>query len=112
MAAKILASLIDGRVVPWFSEEDPIPAKFVVIPDGLYERFKAGEITDGKELARQALADDAEIGTAKMNVAVPKKVAPAGDADPGGVDVESVPQGEPTSSEVIHFPKKGKSARL
>lgn len=106
--AKLIASLVDGRVCPWYSEEDPIPAKFVVIPDKLREKYIKGEITDGKALAKMALAEDGSVvGTAVQNVATPppEKPLPEGvGEDPSTVDPEKVKEGEPTSKEVTHFP--------
>ena len=52
---KRIASLVDGRICPWYCVEDPIPEKFVVIPDALWARHQSGEITDGKVLAKMAL---------------------------------------------------------
>jgi hypothetical protein len=105
----LIASLVDGRVCPWYSEEDPIPAKFVVIPTKLREKYIKGEITDGKALAKMALAEDGSIvGTAVQNVAPPppETPLPAGvGEDPSTVDPKKVEKGVPTSKEVTHFPK-------
>lgn len=100
--AKTIASLIDGRVVPWFSEEDPVPEKFVVIPDALLAKYKSGEIADGKALAKAALAANAEVGVAHQNVAVPPPKKARGNESPGDVDPASIEKGEPTSPEVTH----------
>ena len=109
MTAKHIASLVDGRICPWYSAEDPIPEKFVVIPDKLWEKYLSGKIADGKTLAKTALMQDgSEVGTAHQNVAPkPPAKARAGDVDPGAVVPESIPQGEPTSPDVTHFPKPG-----
>lgn len=107
--AKTIASLVDGRVVPWFAEGDPLPEKFVMIPDALYAKYCAGEITDGKALARAAIAENAEVGTAYQNVATPPPKKAAGDSDPGAVDPASIERGEPTSPEVTHFSTKKRS---
>ena len=56
--AKVIASIADGRVVPWFSEEDPVPDGFVVVPPDLHVKFTAGEIADGVSLAKAALAGE------------------------------------------------------
>lgn len=103
--AKTIASLIDGRVGPWYSDEDSIPEGFVVVPEALLEKYRTGEIADGKVLARTALAQDAEVGTAHQNVAMPlpPDKAKGGDADPGAVDPATIPQGEPTQHDVTHF---------
>lgn len=103
---KRIASLIDGRICPWYSAEDPIPEKFVVIPPDLFEKYVAGEITDGKKLAKAALAcDGSEVGTAHQNVAALQPAKPT--VPPDEVDPESIPQGEPTSPEVTYFPNGG-----
>lgn len=99
---KTIASLVDGRVVPWFADGDPIPEKFVAVPDALYAKYKAGEITDGRALARASLAANAEVGTAHQNVATPPPKKAGGDADPGAVDPAAIERGEPTSPEVTH----------
>lgn len=57
----IVASQKDGRVVPWFSEGN-IPKNFVEIPISLYDKYRAGEIKDGFELAKKALAVKAGYG--------------------------------------------------
>lgn len=104
---KMIASLVDGRICPWYSAEDPIPAKFVVIPPDLLEKYKKGEISDGKTLAKMALAEDGSVvGTAAQNVATPppEAVAKATAVNPATVDPASLPKGEPTSKEVTHFP--------
>lgn len=106
--AKTIASLVDGRVVPWYSDEDPVPEKFVVIPDALYAKYKSGEIADGKALARAAIAENAEVGTAHQNVATPPPKKAGGAVDPGAADPASVERGEPTSPEVTHLSTKGK----
>lgn len=105
---KMIASLVDGRICPWYSAEDPIPAKFVVIPPDLLEKYKKGEISDGKTLAKMALAEDGSIlGTAAQNVATPppKAKGKVTAVDPATVDLAALPKGEPASQEVTHFPK-------
>ncbi len=67
----IIASVEDGRVVPWFLSAGEIPVKFVQIPEELLARYSAGEFQDGKELARAALALNAAVGTAPNNTFVP-----------------------------------------
>ena len=62
--AKTIASLTDGRVVPWFSE-DPVPAGFVVVPPELLAKFTDGKIADGIALAKAALAGDTGAGEKK-----------------------------------------------
>ena len=99
---KTIASLVDGRVVPWFADGDPIPEKFVAVPDALLAKYKAGEITDGRALARASLAANAEVGPAHQNVATPPPKKAGGDADPGAVDPAAIERGEPTSPEVTH----------
>lgn len=103
MAVKTIASLVDGRVVPWFSEGDPLPARFVVVPEKLLAKFRSGEIKDGIALAKAALADNGELGTAPQNVAPPPPPPKIADADPGAVDPETIDKGEPTSPEVTHL---------
>lgn len=104
---KRIASLVDGRICPWYCVEDPIPEKFVVIPDALWARHLSGKITDGKVLAKMALMQDgSEVGTVPQNVAPPPK-EPANEPAPDEVDPESIPQGEPTQPNVTHFPKPG-----
>lgn len=104
---KHIASLVDGRICPWYSAEDPIPEKFVVIPDALWEKYLSGKITDGKVLAKTALMQDgSEVGTAHQNVATPPK-KPANEPAPDEVDPGSIPQGEPTQPNVTHFPTPG-----
>ena len=104
--AKTIASLVDGRVTVWFCEEEPIPAKYVVIPDALLAKYKSGEITDGKALAKAALAADSELGVAPQNVATPppESKTKVGDDDPGSVDPKTIEKGEPSQPEVTHFP--------
>ena len=112
--AKIIASLVDGRVIPWFAEADPVPQQFVVVPDALLAKYESGEITDGRALAKLALAGDgAEVGTARPNVHVapPRAKAKGGDPDPGAVDPAEIPQGEPGSASVTHFPRAKGAAR-
>lgn len=108
--AKTIASLVDGRVVPWFLESDPIPEKYVVVPDALLAKYISGQIADGKSLARAALAADAEVGTAHQNVAAPPPKKAGGDADPGAVDPATVEPGAPSSPEVTHFSTKTRRA--
>lgn len=103
---KIIVSITDGRVVPWFSSEDPVPAKFVVVPPALLVKFKSGEIADGKALAKECLAADAEVGVVPQNIAVLPPPEKGGDANPGAVDPADIEKGEPSSSEVNHFPAK------
>lgn len=114
--AKTIASLIDGRVCPWYLEGDPIPEKFVLIPDDLLAKYASGEVADGKTLARMALMrDGSEVGTAHQNVATPPppdKAKVGGDPDPGAVDPATVERGEPTSPEVTHFPTQGRTIRV
>ena len=111
MADKVrrIASLVDGRICPWYSSEDPIPEKFVVIPDDLWAKHQSGEIADGKTLAKMALMkDNSEVGTASQNVAKPPPPKePANEPAPDEVDPKSIPQGEPTQPNVTHFPKPG-----
>lgn len=71
-----IASIDDGRVVPWYLTAAEIPIKYVEIPDALLEKYRSGEIADGRELARQALALNAPVGTAPSNTFVPPKAAP------------------------------------
>lgn len=114
MADKVrrIASLVDGRICPWYSSEDPIPEKFVVIPDDLWAKHESGEIADGKTLAKMALMkDNSEVGTASQNVAKPPPPKKGGDADPGAVDPATIERGEPTSPEVTHFPTQGRTMR-
>ena len=40
---KTIASISDGRVVPWYSDE-PVPAGFVEVPAALLSKFAAGKI--------------------------------------------------------------------
>ena len=95
--AKVLASIADGRVVPWFSEEDPPPAGFVVVPPELHGKFAAGEIADGMALARAALAANAEVGVAKPNTSVePPPPKPSSRA--------KAEKGEPSFPSVTHLP--------
>ena len=54
--AKFIASIADGREVPWFSE-DPVPQGYVVVPPELHAKFVTGEIADGIALAKDALGD-------------------------------------------------------
>lgn len=104
---KRIASLVDGRICPWYCVEDPVPEKFVVIPDALWARYQSGEITDGKALAKTALMQDgSEVGTTPQNIAPPPKKR-ADEPAPGDVDPESIPQGEPTQPNVTHFPTPG-----
>ena len=110
--AKTIASLVDGRICPWYSDEDPVPEKFVVIPDALFAKYKSGEIADGKALARAALTANAEVGTAHQNVVVPPPPKKIGDADPGAVDPATIERGEPTEPEVTHFPTQGRTMRV
>ena len=51
----IIASMKDGRVVPWFLEGNP-PEGFVEAPNDLFEKYRSGEIKDGFELAQKSLA--------------------------------------------------------
>ena len=67
--ALTIASLVDGRVVPWFLERNAIPAKYVVVPESLLKKWRSGKIADGKELARVALAQDSTVGIAPNNAA-------------------------------------------
>lgn len=98
--AKTLASLTDGRVVPWFSEEGPAPAGFVFVPDALLAKYKSGEITDGMTLARLSLADGSEVGVAPANTATPPPPPPKKAA-------KEPEKGEPSFPSVTHFPKSG-----
>ena len=97
--AKMIASIADGRVVPWFSEEDPVPQGYVVVPTNLHAKFAAGEIADGKALAKAALAADAEVGTAPANAMPPE---PPKKASPKPVE-----KGEPSFPSVTNFPSSG-----
>jgi hypothetical protein len=108
--ARHIASIADGRVVTWYSDDDPIPAGFVFVPDALYDKHASGEIADGKSLARAALAANAEVGMAHQNVAVPPPPKKAKE-DPANVDPEKIEHGEPTSPEVTQFPTQGKTMR-
>ena len=99
--AKTLASLTDGRVVPWFSEEDPAPAGFVFVPDALLAKYRSGEIADGVTLARLSLADNAEVGTAPANTVPPPPPPPPKKA------AKEPEEGEPSFPSVTHFSKSG-----
>lgn len=109
---KHIASITDGRVVPWFSDEDPVPTGFVVVPDELFAKYQSGKIADGKALARAAIAANAEVGTAKLNVATPPPPKKTGDADPSAVNPATIGRGEPSSPEVTHFPTQGRTTRV
>ena len=81
--AKTIASIADGRVVPWFSE-DPVPAGFVVVPPALLEKFTAGQIADGIALAKAALSGEAGVGKAADAAAPAPAPAKANGAKSGG----------------------------
>ena len=102
--AKMIASLTDGRVVPWFSEEDPIPQGFVEVSPSLLAKFLAGEIADGVALAKAALAADAEVGTAPANTSVEPPPAPKRRATKSSTAEEPVQPGFPS---VANFPSMG-----
>lgn len=102
--AKMIASLTDGRVVPWFPKEDPVPQGFVVVPPSLLAKFSAGEIADGVTLAKAALAADAEVGTAPANTWVEAPPAPKRKAKSSVSDGEPVQPGFPS---VANFPASG-----
>lgn len=76
--AKMIASLTDGRVVPWFSE-DPVPAGYVVVPPALLVKFTDGKIADGVALAKAALAGDAGADEGKPASKASAKAAKASD---------------------------------
>ena len=104
--ANMIASLTDGRVVPWFPKEDPVPQGYVVVPPSFLAKFAAGEIADGVALAKAALAADAEVGIAPLNAApIPPPPPPKkGDTEPQ--------KGEPSFPSVTHFPTQGKTIRV
>lgn len=99
--ARMIASAADGRVVPWFSEEDPVPPGFVVVPPALHAKYAAGEIADGKSLAKAALAAGSELGVPAANTSVeppppaPKrsKAAAGEKVEPGFPSVAKIPDG-------------------
>lgn len=75
--AKIIASLSDGRVVPWYSKEDPIPNGFVEVPPELHAKFLAGKIADGVSLAKAALAGEVKADTKAKAAAIPPPAEPS-----------------------------------
>ena len=87
--AKTIASISDGRVVPWFSE-DPVPTGFVEVPPELHAKFLAGKIADGVALAKAALAGEVKAGAAPKAAAAPE------------------PPAEPLFPSVANLPEMGK----
>lgn len=73
--AKTIASLSDGRVCPWYSD-DPVPAGWVEVPDPLLAKFANGNIADGVALAKTALAGEAKAPAASK-AATPPPAEPA-----------------------------------
>ena len=106
--AKTIAGIADGRVVPWFMDDEPIPAGFVSVPETLLAKYESGEIADGKALAKAALSANAEIGTARQNVATPPPKKAVGDVDPGAVDPATIERGAPSSPDVTHLSTRAK----
>ena len=82
--AKTIASISDGRVVPWYSD-DPVPAGFVEVPDSLLSKFAAGKIADGVALAKLSLAGEASAPEP------PKAKAPT-PAEPSMPSVTNIPE--------------------
>ena len=76
--AKTIASISDGRVVPWYSEE-PVPTGFVEVPDALLAKF-----ADGVALAKLSLAGEAKAPAAP-------KAAPPPPAEPSMPSVTGIP---------------------
>lgn len=81
--AKTIASISDGRVVPWYSEE-PVPTGFVEVPDALLAKFADGKIADGVALAKLSLAGEAKAPAAP-------KAAPPSPAEPSMPSVTGIP---------------------
>lgn len=72
--ARDIVRINDGFVTAWFSNDEPVPAGCVEVPEGLMAKWRGGEITDGVQLARAALSGEAGGATA----AKPAKAAPKG----------------------------------
>ena len=102
--AKFIASIADGREVPWFSE-DPVPQGYVVVPPELHAKFVTGEIADGIALAKAALVADAEVGTAPANASVEPPPAPAPKRK--AVKAAASEKVEPGFPSVANFPPEG-----
>lgn len=74
--AKTIASISDGRVVPWYSDE-PVPAGYVEVPDKLLAKFASGKIADGVALAKLSLAGEANAPAAPEAAPAPTPAEPA-----------------------------------
>lgn len=58
---KIIANIMDGRVLPLYSADAPIPDKFVEVPMEMYRKWVSVGAKDGVALAKAALAGEADV---------------------------------------------------
>lgn len=71
MDCRYIASLVDGRVVPYFPD-GAIPGNFVQISDALLKKWNNGEFANGIDLAKAALLGNAAVGTERVEKPVEK----------------------------------------
>lgn len=66
MDCRYIVSLTDGRVVPFFPQEDAIPSNYVQVPPALLKKWNNGEYKDGVALAKECLMANSNVGAEKV----------------------------------------------
>lgn len=71
MNCRIIVSLVDGRVVPYFAD-DAIPSNYVLVPESLLKKWEDGKYKDGVSLAKECLMANSSVGTEKDKKSIEK----------------------------------------